>query len=270
MFPQLGLKASSDPAQIEDRLKYHPQTFEFFTDVHNFTPAGLAELKAGIRSVQGAGIDQIVIHQPMKFGDIHSELAAPQTAFPDLYDFIERSTAILLELASEFDLQILVHGGYSGDFPRVIPFYPSLEAAQAAVLNRLDRFQELGGTHIMFENSISEFFAYGNPVTERAILDHGYRLAFDTSHCFIYLHGDNDALCASLAKLKDRVVHYHLVDSMGQSHDSLPLGTGKIDWARVWPLLNPRATNIYEINLADQTDCQEQLASHRYLTGLIG
>ena len=54
MFPQLGLKASSDPAQIEDRLKYHPQTFEFFTDVHNFTPAGLAELKAGIRSVQGA------------------------------------------------------------------------------------------------------------------------------------------------------------------------------------------------------------------------
>ena len=57
---------------------------------------------------------------------------------------------------------------------------------------------------------------------------------------------------------------------MGQSHDSLPLGTGKIDWARVWPLLNPQATNIYEINLADQTDCQEQLASHRYLTGLIG
>ena len=126
MFPQLGLKASSDPAQIEDRLKYHPQTFEFFTDVHNFTPAGLAELKAGIRSVQGAGIDQIVIHQPMKFGDIHSELAAPQTAFPDLYDFIERSTATLLELASEFDLQILIHGGYSGDFPRVIPFYQSL------------------------------------------------------------------------------------------------------------------------------------------------
>ena len=74
----------------------------------------------------------------MKFGDIHSELAAPQTAFPDLYDFIERSTATLLELASEFDLQILIHGGYSGDFPRVIPFYQSLEAAQAAVLNRLD------------------------------------------------------------------------------------------------------------------------------------
>ena len=95
-------------------------------------------------------------------------------------------------------------------------------------------------------------------------------MAFDTSHCFIYLHGANDALCASLAKLKDQVVHYHLVDSMGQSHDSLPLGTGKIDWSRVWPLLNPRATNIYEINLAEQTDCQEQLASHRYLTGLIG
>ena len=66
-----------------------------------------------------------------------------------------------------------------------------------------------------------------------------------------------------------QIVHYHLVDSNGEFHDSLPLGKGKIDWQAVVPLLNPKATSIYEINLADQRDATEQVASHRYLTNLI-
>ena len=68
----------------------------------------------------------------------------------------------------------------------------------------------------------------------------------------------------------DATVHYHLVDSMGEHHDSLVLGTGKIDWRRVLPLLNEnsKATSIYEINLADPTDSKEQMESHRYLVEL--
>lgn len=34
MFPiQLGLKASCDLEQMESRLKYHPDVFEFFTSL---------------------------------------------------------------------------------------------------------------------------------------------------------------------------------------------------------------------------------------------
>ena len=118
----------------------------------------------------------------------------------------------------------------------------------------------------MFENSIAPVFAYGDPLQEDENLSHDYRLAFDSSHCFIELHGNNQKLAVSLEHLKDRTVHYHLVDSMGETHDSLTLGTGKIDWANVLPHLNPAATSIYEINL--QNNCREQIDSHNYLVKL--
>ncbi|MGT2636904.1 hypothetical protein ACVRWL_03700 [Streptococcus ratti] len=65
--------------------------------------------------------------------------------------------------------------------------------------------------------------------------------------------------------LKNHIVHYHLVDSNGQEHDSLSLGQGSTDWKRIVPLLNPKATSIYEIDLADMLDPKEQLESHACL-----
>ena len=147
-------------------------------------------------------------------------------------------------------------------------YIKSVEDARNAVYQRLDRFADAGGEYIMFENSIAPVFAYGDPLQEDEILAHNYRLAFDTSHCFIELHGNNQKLASSLEHLKDRTVHYHLVDSMGKTHDSLTLGTGKIDWANVLPHLNPVATSIYEINLHDQNNCREQIDSHNYLLKL--
>lgn len=95
------------------------------------------------------------------------------------------------------------------------------------------------------------------------------QLAFDTSHCFIKVKANNEELLASLTRLKDQIVHYHLVDSYGQTHDSLTLGQGLIDWRRVLPRLNPAATSIYEINLKDQLDASEQVKSHEYLLNLL-
>lgn len=83
------------------------------------------------------------------------------------------------------------------------------------------------------------------------------------------MHADNDALIESLRHLKLQVKRYHLVDSMGQDHDSLPLGKGLVDWQRVVNELNPTASRIYEINLADQRHCQEMMASHQYLTQIV-
>lgn len=94
-------------------------------------------------------------------------------------------------------------------------------------------------------------------------------MAYDISHAFIFLNRDNVALQRSLSTLKKNIVHYHLVDSFGKRHDSLPLGQGKIDWAKLLPLLNSRATSIYEINLANVTNPKEQVASHAYLKRLV-
>lgn len=264
--PILGLKGSSDRIQIDDRLRHHPTVYEFFTAASDFTPDGYRRLYDAVQYVQSKGIHQIVLHHPMKFGRYHSDVVAPERYYPDLYRFIETTTEQLIRLGHDLHVQVLVHGGYSGpEVEHMVTLYPSVEKARQAVYHRLDRFADEGGDRIMFENSIAPVFAYGHPDQEDEILAHHYRLAFDTSHCFIELHGDNTGLQRSLRHLAPAVVHYHLVDSLGQTHDSLQLGKGKIDWSRVLPLLNPTATSIYEINLHDQTNCQEQLASHEYL-----
>lgn len=267
--PMLGLKGSSDRVQIDDRLQHHPAVYEFFTAASDFTTDGYRRLYDAVQYVQSQGISQIVLHHPMKFGNHHSDVVAPERYYPDLYRFIETTTEQLIRLGHDLNVQVLVHGGYSGpEVEHMVDLYPSVAAARQAVYHRLDRFADAGGEQIMFENSIAPVFAYGHPNQEDEILAHHYRLAFDTSHCFIELHGDNAGLQRSLRHLAPAVVHYHLVDSMGQTHDSLPLGKGKVDWAPVLPLLNPAATSIYEINLRDQTNCQEQLASHEYLLGI--
>lgn len=267
--PILGLKGSSDRTQIEDRLQHKPTVYEFYTAASDFTTDGYKRLYDAVQYVQSRGISQIVLHHPMKFENYHSDVVAPEKYYPGLYRFIETTTEQLIRLGHDLNVQVLVHGGYSGaEVQHMVDLYPNVEAARQAVYNRLDRFADEGGNHIMFENSIAPVFAYGHPDQEDEILAHHYRLAFDTSHCFIELHGDNAGLPCSLKHLALDVVHYHLVDSLGQTHDSLQLGTGKIDWAQVLSLLNPNATSIYEINLKDQNNCAEQLASHRYLTKL--
>lgn len=267
--PLLGLKGSSKKTQIDDRLQYHPNVYEFYTDANDFTPTGYRHLMEAVQYVKGSGVKNIIIHHPMVYKQWHSEMVAPEKNFPDLYRFVESSTYQLIELAKKFDVQVLVHGGYAGnEVKTMVDLYPNVEVARQAVYNRLDRFAKDGGEHIMFENSIAPVFAYGYPDQEDEILAHDYRLAFDVSHCFIERHGDNQALLNSLSHLKDQTVHYHLVDSLGQNHDSLPLGTGKVDWKGVIQRMNPTATSIYEISLHSENDCQEQLDSHRYFTNI--
>lgn len=268
MLPSLGLKGSSSMTQINDRLAYHPNTYEFFTQASDFTSAGFLHLKEAVAYVKQAGVAHIVLHHPMQFHEFHTELVAPADRYPDLYQFVEESSQMLIQLAKEQDVQCLIHGSYAHETQQFIDCYSSLAAARHAAFERMDRFAKLGGDHVMFENSISPIFAYGDPEVESQILRHHYRLAFDTSHCFIYLHGNNKGLQASLLHLQPLIVHYHLVDSMGKVHDSLPLGQGKIDWRAVLKCLNPRATSIYEINLQDNNHCVEQVESHRYLQRL--
>lgn len=268
-LPQLGLKGSSAYSQIDDRLRYQPRVYEFYTTLQDFTPEGYRHLYDAVQYVQSHGVQQIVIHHPMNFHGYHLDVVAPEKNYPQLYRFIETSTEQLIRLADDLNVQVLVHGGYSGpEVQHMVNLYPSVEMARQAVYHRLDQFQRAGGDHIMFENSIAPVFAYGDPEQEEQILAHHYRLAFDTSHCFIKLHGDNSGLQKSLRHLRPNIVHYHLVDSMGQTHDSLPLGQGQIDWDQVLPLLNPAATSIYEIALQNPNDCHEQLISHRYLMKL--
>lgn len=65
VMPMLGLKGSSDQRQIDDRLQYHPDVYEFYTSAADFTPEGYQQLDEAVQYVQAKGIQRIVIHHPM-------------------------------------------------------------------------------------------------------------------------------------------------------------------------------------------------------------
>ena len=79
----LGLKGSSQRAQIDDRLRHHPDVYEFYTDASDFTPNGYQHLYEAVQYVQSRGVSRIVLHHPMKFGATHTEIVAPEKQFPN-------------------------------------------------------------------------------------------------------------------------------------------------------------------------------------------
>lgn len=267
MFPiQLGLKASCDLEQMESRLKYHPDVFEFFTSETDFTASSLQHLREAVQTVKASGVKAIVLHHPMKYQGQFLELVAHPKNKADLVDFINYSTQELLKIARDFDCKVLVHGSYELREKDLLEPFENIEEAQNYLFTRMDEFCELGENHIMFENGISKLFSFGKPEFDQLLAQKGYPLAYDISHAFIYLHGNNKALQCSLETLKKTIIHYHLVDSLGETHDSLTLGHGKINWAEALLLFNENATSIYEINLKDLNNPIEQLESHAYLT----
>lgn len=266
---QLGLKASTDERQIDNRLMHHPDVFEFHLTDDDFTPAGWAHFQQMVAKVQ-AVVPKVVFHHPMKWHGIRCELCVNKLAFPQLYDFVMASSSQLIAYAQQVHAVALIHGGYAlhpgeHDFASD---WPDLATAQKVVLGRMVDFAAMAPDNVVFENSLLPIFAYGDPAFEERLLQLQLPLAYDVSHAFIYVHGDNNKLIASMRHLRPFVRHYHLVDSLGQHHDSLVLGQGAINWKRVLHAMNSNASLIYEINLADQLDCSEMLASHWYLEGL--
>lgn len=260
----LGLKASTDQRQIRDRLQYHPDVFEFHLTENDFTEAGWSHFVQMAALVQSQ-VPTVVFHHPMRFRGQRNELAMNPTKYPTRYDFLMTSSVKLMNFAKKTNATALIHGGYRVDTPGDYAGWTDVGKAQDVALARMIAFAQEAPGHVVFENSMSPIFRYGDPTFEDRLLRWHLPLAYDTSHTFIVLHGDNDRLMASLAHLKPLIQHYHLVDSMGQTHDSLPLGRGRINWARVLALLNQNASRIYEIGLKDQFDCREMIESHHYL-----
>ena len=268
-IPRLGLKCSSDPEQLQSRLIHHPAVLEFYTAETDFTEQGLALLRTSILGAKEAGVHEIVLHHPMKYQERFLELVSHPSNHPEIVDFIDFSTQKLMEIAEELDCLVLIHGSYEMREPDLLDPFDNLEAAEAYLFSRMDYLQAMSNGRIVFENGIAPLFSFGKLDFDRKLAEKNYPLAYDVSHAFIHNHGNQEALEQSLTLLKDKIRHYHLVDSMGETHDSLALGQGKIDWKAVLPLLNESASAIYEIVLKDQTNPAEQLNSHDYLSSLL-
>lgn len=59
----------------------------------------------------------------------------------------------------------------------------------------------------MLENSLSPLFYFGETANDEFIFQKGYCLIYDTSYALIKMQGNQTALLASLARLKEHIVH---------------------------------------------------------------
>ncbi len=67
-----------------------------------------------------------------------------------------------------------------------------------------------------------------------------------------------------LDNTKEYAKYFHVVDSMGKTHDGLPLGRGRIDWSMVKPYVYNKPF-IFEIGLKEpHNDCTPMIESAEY------
>lgn len=267
----LGLKGSTSLSQIVDRLKYIPNTYEFHLVWEDLS--GLDSLIEKIQLVYDTGVEHIVLHHPMRDENKQPiESYVSKEREPERYHNWKSSTLILNDIVNEFknkeySIKALVHISYGGTNPTYEDYGYSQEEAFHSLTTNLLAMYEQTGDNIIYENGAYRLntFSFHNLKLQQFFIDNNIPICMDISHLYISTKGSNKILKESLIRLKHVIKHYHIVDSLGQVHDSLVLGQGTINWKIVKPLLNPYATSIFEINLQDQNNCQEMLDSYNFL-----
>lgn len=253
----LGMKCDLSDEQYNDRLKYNPDVIEFFLREDDLVGKGRKRLEHLITKTKDKGID-VYLHHPRdyngKFNNIFNELNEHEA----YYDF---SMNVLASIVNKYDIYCVVHAMYRDCFNELGLNGESDERLK----DRIAHYQQMS-PRFLWENS-TQLFTFGeNNISFEIIKELDLSLCYDISHSFIAHNGNNDILIDSLSKLHENIKYFHVVDSMGEFHDSLELGKGKIDWKRVKPFINK--PYIYEIDLIDQQDAIEQYNSHIYFKNI--
>lgn len=254
----IRLKSSIDGRQISERLKYNPEIMElqlFEEDLDR-----IEMVKRVIRSLKQRGI-RVYLHHPMKHGSVFMDILSRDQ---EMYEFYLWSCRILAEICREERIHCVVHAHYSDSESS----QRNQWSLRKEMKRRIEQIQLYAGGYFLWENTTHGIFSEQNPfLYEELVQPLKLPLCYDISHAFIALRGDNEKLKQALKKAFPYVAYYHVVDSMGVSHDSLPLGQGKIDWRMVKPFLAGK-DYIFEIGLEDYLDCTPMRQSGEFLTNL--
>ncbi|GIQ68814.1 sugar phosphate isomerase/epimerase [Xylanibacillus composti] len=255
----MRLKGNLDQANLDNRLHYHPEILEFYLSEQDLKQPEL--IRERIRQLRELGIKPYLHHPPKfqgKFQDIMSSDAEARA-------YYRRSSELLAEICREEKAKCVVHAHYT-----------HTESSRTVTKERTRQLREeirqvlsYARDVFVWEDSTEGLFCYANPyLFEELIVPLELPLNVDVSHTFIGFRGDNAKLREVLEQTQAYATYYHLVDSMGLAHDSLPLGQGKIDWRMVKPLVDGKDF-IFEINLGgDHTDCTPMVESARYFERL--
>lgn len=262
---KLGLKGSTNPRQLLDRITQRDiDIFEFHLNEDDLFGEKREELEYWMQYSRNKGI-QVYLHHPPYINGVTLDVMASDSI---MASFFELSTRILVDLCEKYDCYTVVHWNYSA--------FTEKEHEEARLKNQhhkakldalikrtLDVNEQIGKGRILWENSIAILGTYLNDFLWADMLAQtDIKLTFDISHAFISLKADNDALLKTIDKLQHNIQYFHVVDSMGETHDSLPLGEGLVDFKQLKPYII-KHNYIYEVGLGDFNHCKEMLKSHR-------
>jgi hypothetical protein len=233
-------------------LQYEPEIIEFHLNMPDLD--NLELIKSRIRWLKSKGI-KVYLHQPPKVNDIFLDLMTGDIGFYKLY---VRSSEILAQLCDEEDVFCVIHAHYN----YMEENHAITRANTMKLRRRIEEIVSFAGDRFLWEDTIKGLFSHTNPyLMEEVVAPLNLPLNVDVSHSFIAWRGDNEKLKQVLVETKPYTRYYHLVDSMGEFHDSLPLGKGRIDWSMVKPYVED-SDFIFEINLeGDHSDCTLMIES---------
>jgi len=249
----IRLKANLDIHTINDRLRYGPDIVELYLGDKDMERPGV--IRDRIRLLHEKGVKPY-LHHPPRYGRSYLDILSED---PDMYRFYRQSSELLAGICRDEGAKCIIHANYVGFSEK-----PSREATRR-MRREIESIQQYAAGLFLWEDSIEGIFCHSNPyLMEEIVVPLNLPLNVDVSHTFIAFQGDNAKLEDVLRATKPYAAYYHLVDSMGLSHDSLPLGRGRIDWAMVKPYVLD-CDFIFEIGLTgDHSDCTPMVESARY------
>jgi hypothetical protein len=249
------LKSNLSDNNIQNRLQYNPEIIEFHLNEIDLLDS--SKLVEKIRFLKNLNI-RVYLHQPSmhngKYLDILSE-------DKELQKYYNESSEILSNICHEENIHSVIHAHYA----KTISSDLLDKQSTIKMRKRIQEILSFAADRFVWEDTTQGIFSFDNPyLLDELVKPLDLPLNIDVSHSFIACKGDNGKLQQILESTQKYAKYYHLVDSMGIKHDSLPLGQGKIDWSMVKQYVIDKDF-IFEINLkGDHNDCTPMIDSVKY------
>lgn len=255
----MRLKAGTSKEQIENRMQFSPEILEL-----HLTTEDLLEPSKLIQCIQNIQVrgTKVYLHHPILFGSEPQDIMSDD---PIRKMYYLESSRLLAQISSQTGVKCVVHAHYAGT---TSSDFLDKEHTQK-MRGRIEEILSFSGDALLWEDTIEGLFSYANPyLIDEIIKPLNLPLIVDVSHSFISLRGDNQKLRRVMEDTQRYVRYFHVVDSKGLNHDSLPIGEGGIDWNMMIPYLLPHDF-IFEIGLSDFNSCKEMIDSVRTFNQLI-
>jgi sugar phosphate isomerase/epimerase len=256
----IRLKVNLEQRNLDNRLKYSPDIIEFHLSDRDLQDP--ERIKDRIRQLHDRGI-KAYLHHPTKHQGEYLDILSDN---PQIRKFYHESSELLARICTEERAKCVVHAHYV----RTASCQNITRERTLLLREEILRVAAYSREVFVWEDSTEGLFSYGyNPyLIDDLIVPLKLPLTVDVSHTFISFGGDNERLREVLERTAPYAQYYHLVDSMGLKHDSLPLGLGRIDWTTVKPFVFDKDF-IFEIALSgDHSDCTPMVESAHYFASV--